>query len=420
MYKQSFSEKNLNEVRTQRQYRSKVFKQKYDLPTLADTAKSISEGSYISAEFDNYFINKKPIYCTASKADEVVFSKLNHNIRGLYRVKQSDRHSIVKQVMSLLKEESPKYVYKFDIKDFYKNVDVNSCLEKIKNDQVVSAESEIVFEEFVRQLKNTSIEGLPRGIGLSATLSELAMRDFDQKMMSHENVYYYSRYVDDILIFALEKINIKSDLISFLPKGLALNWGKTKVLEVKKCLCQPECLCTPAPKVCKCFTKCKCKLSTDSKQLKFDFLGYSFSFPSLAKSKSSDWIKIDLSISKAKKLKRRLYLSFKSYIEKGNSNLLENRIKFLTGNHYIPQHKNKTDRIKSGVYYNYIHINEPLQYKELDSFLSTLIHRDYGKRIFLSPQHKEALIKYSFLSGFKSKRLCPFNGAQINKIKGCW
>ncbi|MBL4911219.1 MAG: hypothetical protein JKX78_14560 [Alteromonadaceae bacterium] len=420
MYKQSFSEKNLIEVRTQRQYKSKVFKQKNDLPTLADTSASISEGSYISAEFDNYFINKKPVYCTASKADEVVFSKLNHNIRGLYRVKQSDRHSIVKQVMSLLKEESPKYVYKFDIKDFYKNVDVNSCLTKIQNDQVVSAESEIVFKEFVRQLKNTSIEGLPRGIGLSATLSELAMRDFDQKMMSHKNVYYYSRYVDDILIFALEKIDIKSDLISFLPKGLELNWGKTKVLEVKKCLCQRKCLCASTLKVCKCFAKCKCKLNTDSKQLLFDFLGYSFSFPSLAKSKSSDWIKIDLSISKAKKLKRRLYLSFKSYIDKGNSNLLENRIKFLTGNHYIPQYKNKTDRMKSGVYYNYIHINEPLQYKELDSFLSTLIRRDYGKRIFLSPQHKKALIKYSFLSGFKSKRLCTLNGVQINKIKGCW
>jgi hypothetical protein len=131
-------------------------------------------------------------------------------------------------------------------------------------------------------------------------------------------------------------------------------------------------------------------------------------------------IKVDISLSKTQKLKRRLYLSFKSYIARGNANLLENRIKFLTGNHYISNHKNRTDRMKSGVYYNYIHINEPLQYEELDSFLLALIHRDYGKRILLSPEHKKALRKYSFLSGFNAKRLCSFNGVQINKIKGCW
>lgn len=101
----------------------------------------------------------------------------------------------------------------------------------------------------------------------------------------------------------------------------------------------------------------------------FDFLGYNFEFPELSFSKSSDKLKVGLSNKKTLKLKNRLYKSFRDYHNNGNYILLENRIKFLTGNHFISNGKHKSDRMKSGVYYNYIHLTSLTRYEELDLYL---------------------------------------------------
>ncbi|NKC48016.1 hypothetical protein HED54_04565 [Ochrobactrum anthropi ATCC 49188] len=73
--------------------------------------------------------------------------------------------------------------------------------------------------------------GLPTGISLSATLSELYLRNFDRGIKALPWVRYFARYVDDIIIIAEPRTTaqlMESALISGLPDGLALNSGKDK------------------------------------------------------------------------------------------------------------------------------------------------------------------------------------------------
>lgn len=417
MNKQSFSEKNLNKTLKTRRRKTRSLKLKSTKTSLAVISKSITDKSFILSNFISYNLNNKKIYTTAFVDDDIVLSKLNSNIAKAYNLRQSDRHSIVKQVISLLKEETPKYIYKFDISEFYESINPVFHCNEILESNFLSAESNYVLTEYVRVLQEMKINGLPRGLGLSSTISELVMNSFDKKIRKNKNIYFYTRFVDDILIFSTEKLNIKNDIIKFLPDGLKFNWKKNKIMKVTRCRCYEKCICSQAK--CKCFDKCKCKAS-DSKEIEFDFLGYNFKFQNLSLSKSSDKLTIDLSNKKTAKLKNRLYKSFVAYHDSGNFNLLENRIKFLTGNHYISNGKHRADRMKSGVYYNYIHLTSLTKYEELDVYLTKMIHAKLSTKIFLSDLHKKSLNKYSFTSGFKCKFIQNFNGTQINKIKGCW
>lgn len=417
MNKQAFTEANLTQVLRTRKSHSKHLYKKTSNLTLLELSNKIAEGTYNITDFSMFNLKGNIIYETSNLEDEIVLSKLNNNIKYIYNVKQSDRHTIVKQIISLLKEETPKYLYKLDISSFYESINLNYYGEILLNDNILSSESCYVLSDLLRVTNKQNINGLPRGIGLSATLSELAMRDFDKELKSNKKIYFFSRFVDDILIFSSERLDVKNDIIKYLPPGLKLNWGKTKFLKVVSCFCSGACICNKVK--CDCWDKCKCSKKKDEFQ-NFSFLGYEFNFIKLCSVGMKNKISIDISLSKVNKLKNRLFLSFDNYHKNGNYKLLENRVRFLTGNHYISNGKHRTERMKSGVHYNYIHITTISKYAELDLYLKKLIFANSASNIKLSVQHKHTLNKFSFVSGFNNKLIEKFSGNQINKIKGCW
>ncbi|MCU8093184.1 RNA-directed DNA polymerase [Shewanella sp. SM20] len=418
MNKQSFKEENLQDVFGLRNRTSKSIAKKRQAIDLKDVSEMISLGTFKLQTLDSHQIRKKPIYTPNTKEDDIVLSKLNFNIRSIYRVKQSDRHTIVKQIISLLKESTPKYIYKLDISDFYETINPSLYCDKIFNDSIISAESSYILNEFLSAVDNSGVIGLPRGIGLSSTLSELAMRDFDKKIRSNSRVYFYTRFVDDILIMATSRLELKSDVINYLPKGLNLNWKKTRTLKVLRCYCGESCGCSTTK--CKCFDKCDCS-KKKKVETNFSYLGYNFSFPTLLnKDKGNEDVTVGMSPSKVSKIKNRIFLSFKFYEELGNYKLLENRIKFLTGNHFISDKMHRTDRMKSGVYYNYIHLTDISAYEDLDRFLRKTIFSWKSTKHILTATNQGRLNKFSFVSGFKNKFVTEFSGPQVNKLKGCW
>jgi len=415
--RQSFSESNLKISLDRRKRKSKSVSKKISTTCLGQISKSIADGAYRSSDLYHYNLNGKPIFCTKTVEDEAVFSKLNDNVKYVYSVRQSDRNAVINQVIALLKEETPKYIYKLDIKSFYESVPVLDVAEKLSRDNVLSTQSNLVLKEFLRVLDIAGISGVPRGMGLSATLSELSMRNFDSKVSSIDGVYFYSRFVDDIILFSTKKIALKGDIISLLPGGMTLNWKKNRVIRVEKCRCGNSCKC--GDRNCKCIDKCKCRIDPD-KMLSFEYLGYKFDFSDLASKKSGNTVRVGLAASKIKKIKKRLYLSFKYYSRKGNFKLLENRVKFLSGNYYISSALSRTDQMRSGVFYNYMYITDTEDYKEIDLFLKKLLNARMSRKVKLLPAHRRRLARYSLVSGFECKRTFRFNGNQINKIKGVW
>lgn len=96
---------------------------------------------------------------------------------------------------------------------------------------------------------------MPRGVGISAYLSELYMSDFDRDLKSIAYVTFYARYVDDIFIIITppsktDDTDYQKPVEDICTKfDLTMKVAKTKVVKV---------------------------METTPKQITIDYLGYSF------------------------------------------------------------------------------------------------------------------------------------------------
>ncbi len=79
-------------------------------------------------------------------------------------------------------------------------MDTTQLFGQLTNEPKVPRSAVLVLENFLFELLDRNIVGLPRGVPLSATLSEYSMKRFDRFVSTLPEVYYYARYVDDIVI----------------------------------------------------------------------------------------------------------------------------------------------------------------------------------------------------------------------------
>nr|EIX1721391.1 hypothetical protein [Cronobacter sakazakii] len=279
-------------------------------------------------------------------------------------------------------------------------------IEKLVKSPIVSYKTKRLIKRFF-ELPHVSLEsGLPRGIGLSATMAELYLEDFDDKVKRTNSVFYYARYVDDIIIFTCDKImDFQAFFKTFLPDNLEFNISKCREINIH----------------------------SDDKGMmadEFNYLGYCFCVRN-GKVKNSEKRDVKVTISKKKifKLKRKIVLSLKDYCNTNDFTLLEKRIKFLTSNIILEKAKKVSDEesspLYSGVYYNYLHIRSYEQLKLLDLFKNKVLFSCRGSlgNQLIAKGDKELLRKlrkYSFLSGFNNRRKVSFTFKEINDIRRCW
>lgn len=135
-----------------------------------------------------------------------ISKKIQENIKNTYKVRQSSRYAILSQLINLLEDNCPKYVIRTDIKNFYESIPQKILLEKINNDYLLSIKTKKfinqIFESYNGLTGQTDADiaiGVPRGIGISAYLSELFMRNVDNQIQELDDLIYYARYVDDII-----------------------------------------------------------------------------------------------------------------------------------------------------------------------------------------------------------------------------
>ncbi|OQB30052.1 MAG: Reverse transcriptase (RNA-dependent DNA polymerase) [Bacteroidetes bacterium ADurb.Bin174] len=293
---------------------------------------------------------------TVDNSDAASFyaiKQLQYNIRKTFKVKQSSRNDIIRQVFNLLSDGFPKVVIRTDIRHFYESIPQDKLFKKIDSNVLLSPHSKKLIRKLFYEFEdkkdkgkiNYSI-GIPRGIGISAYLSELFMRDIDNRLKDLNDLTYYARYVDDIImVFTPKTLSSKEDYLVKvreiitdnnleLSEGQDGNESKTKSYN----LIENNTLLEP-----------------------LTFLGYKFfSQEKVSKDKcgnkiTSAFIRIELSDSKMSKYKKRLTKSVEAYnntskfCEKDARKLLFERLKFLTGNFHLNHNKKS---IKSGVYYS--------------------------------------------------------------------
>lgn len=355
--------------------------------------------------FDFKWNDGNIILSNSDLAQKVILRKLNDNIRRIYKDEQSNRRIIISQIKTLLEEECPFWILKSDIKSFYESIDRDRIIQRFKEDAMLSYHSlHLIDKVFTHPLVSRS-SGLPRGINISATLSEYYMRKFDTWIKQTPGVYFYARFVDDIIVFvnnkkSVEYIETEFDAkLNLLAKGLQKNTLKTKIFEGLK-LSKHDPLTylgykfyrnivvedkTKAIRETRTIKKLSYKIVNNEDLVSCEddlqFLTYQISEKKELKNK----LKISIADSKVSKIKFRLIKSFLEFSKDGNFTLLEKRIKFLTGNYPIRKNKEKQE-LRAGIYYNYSQINDLNVLKDLDCFYRGLI---FSKKILEESKNKQ-------------------------------
>ncbi|WP_260295516.1 antiviral reverse transcriptase Drt3a [Sedimenticola hydrogenitrophicus] len=338
-----------------------------------------------------YKKNDKDVYVTNDDADSFFAEKqIQENIKYTYVVKQADRDLIVPQLRSILSDRFPKFIIKTDIESFYESIDRNLLIKKLNKNPILSLSTRKLIGKLLRDYDNLTGQdkGIPRGIGISAYLSELYLKDFDQKIRAIKNLTYYSRYVDDIIVVIapksaetvddyFEKINslIKSDLLSL--KNNKSEWFTYTGIETG---------------------------------FSFDYLGYKF---------KKNGKNFDLSISdkKKEKYKKRIKLTFEKYAKhsvkqprKAKKELFM-RLKFLTTNTSLTN--NKGNAI-IGIYNTNKWVTDTKFLGGLDDFLRGQSNTIPDAIV------KQKVMRFSFLDGFVNRTFCRFSLKELETIVKAW
>lgn len=342
---------------------------------------------------------------------------VDKNLKSAYKVKPSDRNSIISTLLSILHDGTPYHIYRFDIKNFYESIDREELFYSIKTEGKCSPQTIFLLDKIFSSFDYHGIEGLPRGLGISSTLSEIYLSHLDSTINRRNDCFFYSRFVDDIIIITSgdsTKKEIEEIIDNTLPSGIELHKeGKRNFISLPKVKEEQK------------------KKSKD----KFDYLGYQFTIHSTYHNERTTYRKIrnvavDISNEKVEKIKSRLASSFCSYLAskqaKDDYLLLKDRIRSLTGNYSINDPITGI-KIKTGIYFNYKHANiasrESL--KKLDSFFLKLLFSKKNKlscRIskVISLKERKKLAGYTFTSGFQNIRFHSFSYKKLNTIKRAW
>jgi len=367
--------------------------------------------------------NEKITYFFTDPKSKLVEAKVNDNLKRRYNVKPNDRSVTVSQIKTLLSEAGPFFILKLDIKSFFESIDRGKLIEELCSDMLVSTETQWLLKKLDSKFTSQNISGLPRGLSMSTTLSEIALSDFDDSIRAMQGVYYYSRYVDDILIFCFKnEKKIKKDTESLLEemRSLEVNEEKTDEYSIQ-CKCKGLCICSSGN--CKCKEKCKCK-EDDGKDQELEYLGYKFLFKDTPNGKRTKNVDIDIADKKIKKMKTRIARSLQGYKKTGNYTITQQRLKFLTGNY--PIYRGRSDvGLKGGIYYNYPMLTKYDGLRELDQFkrnIARSMKHPIGRalRLSLSSEQLDWISNISFVYGHKKKVFHKFSRKQMYEIKSCF
>jgi len=393
-------------------YKFPALKEQRNLIRLIHKTERIYEQGFRELKLSEKNIKGKATYYIETFEHELALRIVSKNIRSLTRVRQSNRLSIVRSFKLLLEEGVDYQIAKFDLESFYESIDVSMLFEKLRQDRGFSRSSLKLLRKFLERIAALGVVGLPRGLAISATLAEYVMRDFDKVVSKKQSVFFYSRFVDDIII--VTKINTAEDqlideLLSELPSGLELNKKKTQI-------------CTLSETVL--------KNSEDSQVIEsISYLGFSFSIHKRKRDKDNEvrrQVLCDIAQSKQNKIKTRIVLSLLQFCRDKNFSNLHDRLKLLSGNYSIYDHGRKVKR-KAGIYFNYKlvdgHNSQALQ--EIDFFLKKILLSRDGKissqvNRLLSKKERRQLLKIGFQNGFNKRAFYNFSGKRITELMNCW
>jgi hypothetical protein len=385
---------------------------------LSQVANQVAGNSFTFGNFTQSRVGTFSVFQPKFLGDTLILRKLDYLLRSRYSTRQSDRNSLVSQIEVLLQENCPKYIYKLDISKFYESIDRSALLKRIAYDGKLSSTATNLLARLFEHFSKYSRYGLPRGLAISATLSEIYLDALDKKIPRLPGVYYYARYVDDLLIFAHRPLqSLQGEVVSVLPRHMKLNAEKCKDYYVG-CSCYPICTCGGQ---CKCIKNCVCPVAP---QFEISYLGYSLVLDRRPPKNGWAEVKVRFAPSKIRRIKTRIVRALIHHLHSPNPDLLYQRVRFLTENHRLRQ-PGRRGKLSAGIYFNYPLVNDKHSLVDLNAFLRSQVYsskNSYGTKVAtsLTAQQKARIAKLSFVSGFDSRRTRALKASEFRTIRACW
>lgn len=316
-----------------------------------------------------------------------VSKQTQRNLNKVFKIRRSSRNDIMAQLKCILSDNLPKIIIKTDIKDFYETIKHDNMLATIDSNPLLSIVSKRYIHKILAQYANIANKttGLPRGIGVSACLSEIYMQKLDEQIKNMENLIYFARYVDDIImVFGLSSTISDEAILKMFDEicskmGLIRNKAKTEPIVVSQ-----------------------------STHKRFDFLGYKITI-------QGSKIFIDFSNKKLNKIKNRIKKAFNIYKTTKNkrsaAHMLYNRIRFLTSNTRLINNKNN---VVVGIYYSNKFITRSNSLVALDNYVSSFYDSIFDANLL------KKIKELSFEKGWNNKIYHKYSVKTLKQITKIW
>lgn len=327
------------------------------------------------------------------------------DITRAFNIKIPGRRSQTRQFYGLLSDKMPIYVLKTDIISFFEEIDSKIVIELLNQNSKLSGLSvkyiRMLLEEFHRV--SGSEKGIPRGIGISALLSEVILMRIDKEIRLFPKLISYFRYVDDMLLIfpSLEENEnraVKAKLKELLSAvGLRLH-EEDKQQEAT--------------------------FNEGSGNAQVDFLGYSFKVGNgnvdvkLTRDRKSKYsTRIQKSFEAYEKYQRSTKRSTMDEVELASADsfhswLLVERLRFLSSNTRLSGAKNDA---LVGVYFS-----NPLLTSSRHLHFTIGDIRQGLSEYSLDEKTKEAIKLIDFAEGFQKKSFLKYSPRKLKMITKVW
>ena len=254
-------------------------------------------------------VEDKTLYSADNIETRIILRYLDRLIKRVYKVRQTNRDRIIKQLISMLHSNNEFYICKLDISSFYETINTTKLLQHIKDDGIISFKNYSLINSVIK--KKTCKKGLPRGISFSAALSEFYLRSFDKYLKRHSKITYFARYVDDIII--ISSVDISQEIKDYIRTnlGLEINIEKEKEYKID---------------------------NSNNKIFEINFLGYTFLIHN--QKANTRIVEVKIETSKIEKIKKRIIKSSLIFIKDGKFNNYYDRIRLLFSNYMLDKNKN--------------------------------------------------------------------------------
>ena len=321
--------------------------------------------------------------------DHVALKMTDYYIRRIYRVMQSDRSRIIREIRTLIEDSGSLSIIREDVRSFYDSIPFDQIIQRIEGDLILCQKGVSLLQGLSQKLSQSGYQGLPRGIGVSATLSELYTEPVDKYMSSRPEVFYFARYVDDVFILTEHQsaAAVRDILREKLDQlGLTLHTGS------HKSLCQ------------------------QTKSANFSYLGYHFK--TTVNSRKKPTTEVSIAPEKVKKIKRRVIKSFVVFQRERNFINLLNRLRYLSCNKIVK--KSANGDVLSGLKYNYCEVSTFDKFKVFDGFLTSILENNRRLNAGLTAPQKQRLRQISFFRAAKSGIVAKYSRRKVDHIKLAW